>query len=249
MEGGDLASDLGLEGDTEALVRARSVGVYLGSFDPPHRGHEFIAGELSRRCEAVLLLLPAWHFHKVVRPGLNASLDQRLEMLALARGRLGARLVCGCTREVLFVRLRRLLADRLPGAQLSLAMGNETFERVRDSRRTFERCGFSWTAREEKQLAATVQDALVFGRTAAPAGCVAVPKDLRAISSTKVRGTVATLHGEHAAAAEWERRLAPMLSAGVARYVRENGLYRGARPSSTAGSSESVERRRQSASV
>ena len=100
------------------------LGVLLGSFDPPHLGHEWMARHLLERADAVLLLVPAVHYAKRVLPPHTATFGQRLEMLRLVAGRLPGTVVAGLTREVLFVRLERRLRRLLPGTDVVVRDGH-----------------------------------------------------------------------------------------------------------------------------
>ena len=182
-----------------------SLGVVLGSFDPLHLGHQWMADELRARYGAVLLLVPASHFEKQVRPPRNAALDQRLEMIRrVYRGRVG----CGVTGEVLFVRLLRLLERRFPGRDVGFGMGPDTLDKVRRSARYFARAGLPWGPAEERGLTRLLERVVVFERGACPRG--------PAIASTLVRGLVA--------AGEWDR-LATLVDPAVVDFVRRRGLY------------------------
>ena len=43
-------------------LTVRSLCGFLGSFDPLHKGHEWIIDQLLKRFDAVLVLIPAVHF-------------------------------------------------------------------------------------------------------------------------------------------------------------------------------------------
>jgi len=210
----------------DGFERLDSVGVYLGSFDPLHRGHEWVVAQLLARFGGVLLLLPGRHFHKEVRYPQNATLDQRLELLtAFAQGQ-GDRVAVGVAGEVLFVRLARALEELLPGVALSFALGDETYSRLADSASYFSRSGLAWTPREAEDLRRICGQAMVFGRTRPGGGFLEVPRAIRAISSTRVRSEVRRLRQENAGAAESWHRLAPQISLPVWRWIQCHDLYR-----------------------
>lgn len=182
-----------------------SLGVILGSFDPLHLGHQWMVDELRARFGGVLLLVPAAHFEKQVRPPQNATLDQRLEMI---RGVYHGGVGCGIAGEVLFVRLLDRLERRFPGRVVGFGMGRDTLDKVQRSARYFARTGLPWGPTEERGLARLLERVVVFERGACPRG----PE----ISSTLVRRLVA--------AGAWDR-LSTLVHPAVAGFVRRRGLY------------------------
>ena len=109
------------------------IGIYGGTFTPPHLGHMQAARQavqalgLSR-----LLLIPAYAPpHKSVLPTNSPTPEQRLEMLRIAAG--------GCPQiEVSDMELKRQgvsyswetvedVKRRYPGAELVLLMGTDMF--------------------------------------------------------------------------------------------------------------------------
>ncbi len=111
---------------TEDARRTRTLGVIVGSFDPLHRGHEWMVRQLLRRCDRVLLLVPLRHFDKHPVWPANATFTQRLAMIARLAERSGGRVLGGVTREVLFV---RLAAERwpFPRATILFGMGDDAW--------------------------------------------------------------------------------------------------------------------------
>jgi nicotinate-nucleotide adenylyltransferase len=111
---------------TDAGVRGR-VGIFGGTYDPPHLGHLIVASEVhgALGLDRLLLIPAASPPHK--RGTVHASAEQRLEMVRLAaRGddrfdvsdlelrRSGASYTVDTLRE---------LAHRHPGAELFLTLG------------------------------------------------------------------------------------------------------------------------------
>jgi cytidyltransferase-like protein len=207
-----------------SYLAPRSLAVLLGSFDPPHRGHEWLVARLLEHAEAVLLLLPARHVHKQVLPGLNAPLHERLAMLALLEGR-EPRLRSRLSDESLFLRLDAALARVLPGTAISFAMGDETFDRLRDSERYFRAAHLAWGPAEARHLERLLPRTLVFGRHGAASG-LTVPAEIAAISSTRVRRAAARLEREHAPEARWDRELGSLLAPDVLQHVHDLRPYR-----------------------
>jgi cytidyltransferase-like protein len=203
----------------------RSLCGFLGSFDPLHKGHEWIIDRLLERFDAVLLLIPALHFEKTVRFPLNATFEQRLEMLAVFSKQKGARIAVGLAHEVLFIRLADCLCQYFPSAEIAFGMGNETFEKVLASENYYACLGLQWTAEEQNKLERLKKKIVVFGRSSNNDHFIPVPEDLRQISSTRVRETVMELRKASAPEAIWQKRLEKMISPEVFKFILQKKLY------------------------
>ncbi len=198
-----------------------SVCAVVGSFDPLHRGHMWMVQRLLARFDLVALLVPARHFTKAVCPPHNATLDQRLDMIQRVYPP-ASRVLCGVAHEVLFVRLAACLERRFPGARVTFAMGNDTFELLADSASYFNRLGLPWGDRERRRLARLAEQVVVFGRSARGARYERVPDDLRAVSSTRVRR----------AAVSSKCELSALVHPLVLSFIHQHGLYREPMPNS-----------------
>jgi len=198
-----------------AVDSPRSVGIYLGSFDPPHRGHVFVVRQLLRRFDAVLVLVAGRHFEKTVRYPLNATYAQRLRMLESAFGTERGRVGIGLAREVLYLRLAALVQERYPRSSVGIGMGDDSYARLMRSKEAFERSGLAWSEREEARLRSLGRKVIVFGRHGCGPAHVTVPEELRCVSSTRVRELVKS--GDDA----WRA----LVTEPVAVMVREFGLY------------------------
>lgn len=199
-------------------ARITSLGVYLGSFDPLHRGHEWLAGQLLERCARVLLLVPSVHFHKRIRTTANATLAQRLAMIHCFSKRERGLILGGVAEEVLFVRLALCLRAVFPAASLTFGMGDDTFDRLLRSRHYFTRQGLAWTPEAAAGLEWVRVRTMVFGRSGNGPGRITVPEPPRGISSTAVRAAVA--------AGDWAA-LEAMVAPDIAWFIRREGLYAG----------------------
>lgn len=207
------------------LSQAWSICGYLGSFDPLHRGHEWIVEQLLERFDAVLVLIPAFHFEKTVRFPLNATLEQRIEMLVSLRKRWGDRIGIGLAHEVLFIRLAECLKEHLPSAEIFFGMGNETFERVLNSKVYYEQVGLPWTEEDHAKLERVREKVVVFGRSGNADHILPVPESVRWISSTLVRETVRECRKSSFSEATWHKKLAEMISPEIFTFIRQGGLY------------------------
>lgn len=199
-------------------AQVRTLGVIVGSFDPLHRGHEWMVRHLLAGCDRVLMLVPARHFDKTVLPPANASFAQRLAMIARLSRRLGGRVQGGVTREVLFVRLAAELESLFPNAEITFAMGDDTWRRMLRSPEYFARLGLEWTGTDATRLARLRRHVVVFGRSGNAPGRVPVPVTLREISSTRVRALV----GADAA----DPDLVSLVDPDTLAFIRQAGLYR-----------------------
>jgi cytidyltransferase-like protein len=215
---------------TSSMNQVRSLCGVLGSYDPLHKGHEWIAEKLLEQFDAVLLLIPAFHFEKTVRFPLNATLEQRLEMLTTFSKRKGNRgrprpLAVGLTHEVLFIRLADRLSERFPSAEISFGMGNETYEKVLASKAYYDRLGLPWTAEDQAKLERLQKRIVVFGRSQNNGRFISVPKKLHRISSTRIRETVMDLRRTCAPEAIWQERLEQMISPEILTFISQKKLY------------------------
>ncbi|MBI5537540.1 MAG: adenylyltransferase/cytidyltransferase family protein [Deltaproteobacteria bacterium] len=204
----------------------RTVGGFLGSFDPPHCGHGWIVARLLDRFEVVVVMLPSFHFEKQVRPPLNATLDQRIEMLQALRATSPDRIHLAVAHEVLYLRLAACLAATFPRAEVGLGMGDDSFRRLLDSRAYFERKAIPWAAAEDHALSRLARHVVVFGRSGALPGAVDVPASIREISSTAVRERIRALRNEGAAPCDWRSRLQGWVLPEVLEAIEQHGLYR-----------------------
>ncbi len=203
---------------TEDARRTRTLGVIFGSFDPLHRGHEWMVRQLLRRCDRVLLLVPLRHFDKHPVWPVNATFTQRLAMIARLSERSGGRVLGGVTHEALFVRLADELAALFPDAAITFAMGDDTWRRLLRSPEYFARLGLPWTAADAGRLTRLRRRVLAFGRSGDAAGRIRVPAAVRDISSTRIRA-LAVAGADDAAL---RRFVAPDILA----ICRRAGLYR-----------------------
>ena len=204
----------------------RSLRGVVGSFDPLHRGHQWMVQLLLARFEAVLLLVPARHFSKTVCPPRNATLDQRLEMIQrVYPPGPGSRVLCGVATEVLFIRLASVLAESFPAAELSFGMGNDTFGLLLDSASYYRTLGLPWGEAEQRQLRRLRRRVVVFGRSTTGATHVPVPHQLRQVSSTRVRRVAGALWRAQAPAGRWAAELRALVAPPIIRYLREHQLY------------------------
>jgi len=136
----------------------------LGSFDPPHKGHDLIVQELLKRYEVTLLLVPNTHFEKAVQFPQNMTHDQRVQVLTELYEQHKRKLGVGLAYEVLFVRLHDQLKTMFPNATVYFGMGNDVYECFLASKEYFAEVGLEWGEEEEKKLREVGKYCLVFGR-------------------------------------------------------------------------------------
>ncbi len=197
------------------------IGIYGGTFNPPHIGHLQAAKQaLTALGLSKLLLIPAYAPpHKAVLPGNSPTAQQRLEMLRIA--------AADCPQiEVSDMELRRegvsysfetveALKGQYPDAELVLLMGTDMFL-------TFD----TWMHPEEILKNASLgvfyrgdkgeQPAIAKKKTemeAKGAAVYLVRNDVIPISSTQMRRLLAF------------RCAGEFLPEGVLDYIRENHLY------------------------
>lgn len=211
--------------------------VYGGTFDPVHRGHIAIARAVADTYGQTVWLMPAADPPHRARPG--ASAEQRAHMLELAVA--GERLLAVDRRELhrhgpsytvdTLAQLRAALGATLP---LVWVMGVDALRQLdtwHDWRRIFDYAhvlaverpgapaGPAWLQQEAAAVAEELES-----RRAPPPALIQSPagrfaelpmRPLRPESATEVRRLIAT-------GGNWQALLPPA----VARFIRENGLYR-----------------------
>lgn len=181
-----------------------TIGVFGGSFDPPHCGHVLLATyAISVAPIDRLLVVPTFQ-HPFGKP--LAPFEHRVAMAErafwLLRGVEVSRIEQELGGASYTVRTLEALRAREPGAELRLLVGADVLgdvERWRD----FER------VRELAPL-------FVVGRSGYPREDDVETPDLPAISSTVVRARLRA--GEH---------VAGLVPRAVERYCLEHGIYRG----------------------
>lgn len=223
---GAADGDCGLDGRSRgSMLSAMRIGVFGGSFDPVHRGHVLLAECcLAQAGLDRVLLVPAAHQpHKPHSP--RASDADRLAMLELAiagRPEFAASAIELERGGVSYtVDTLREIAAREPDAKLFLLMGADSLEDLPRWREPAAICALAtpvavrrpgWGEPNVEALAGI-----------APAEQLVEIRRLRvempatAISSSAIQRLIAE-------GGEWESLVPP----GVAEYIVERGLYRGA---------------------
>lgn len=207
------------------MPETERIGIYGGTFNPPHLGHE----RLARACvEALeldrLLLIPASQPpHKQLPPG-SAQGAQRMEMARLMARYIPKAQVCGLELERPGPSYTRDTVDRLrqlyPKAEFWLIMGADmflSFHKWREPEKIAAQCALAAAARlPDSRLELERQAAFLARQLGARSRIVDCP--VTVLSSTQVRAHIPT--------GQWQGELEPE----VAAYIRQNGLYRSCSP-------------------
>ncbi|MBR2937593.1 MAG: nicotinate (nicotinamide) nucleotide adenylyltransferase [Oscillospiraceae bacterium] len=194
------------------------IGIYGGTFNPPHIGHirgaKYAADAL--KLEKILLIPSCVAPHKTL-PANSPTPDQRAEMLRLAAGE---------NMEVCDIELRRggasytyetveTLSAQYPDKELVLIMGTDMFLSFlswREPQRILQKASIGVLYRGDKgELEQIAAQKKVLEETGAKVYLAENP--VTAISSTQLRRMMTF------------RCADPFLPAGIGSYIRENGLY------------------------
>ena len=187
------------------------IGIFGGSFDPPHAAHVMLAayvlstGEIDR-----LIVIP--NAKHALDKRARAPFPHRLRMCELAFADLRRVEVSSIEEELggtsYTLDTLEELERRHPGVQLRLVVGEDILSEV-DRWHRFDRV-------------AAIAPPIVVGRSGAAAAIAAarglevLPVSLPAISSTEIRGRLSD-----------GRPVTGLVPRVVADYAREHGLYRG----------------------
>ena len=196
------------------------IGIYGGTFNPPHIGH---IGAAKQAVSALgldkLLLIPDRIAPHKVMPKDSASPEQRLAMLRLA--------VADCPQiQVSDIELRRegpsytyvtveQLREQYPDAKLYLLMGTDmflSFHTWRNPERILQNVTLAVFYRGERGEAAAIAERKAQMEAEGHETCL-VKNDVTAISSTQLRRLLAF------------RCADAFLPHGVGDYIRQHGLY------------------------
>jgi len=196
------------------------IGIYGGTFNPPHIGHITAAAQaVEVLCLDRLLLIPGRIAPHKQLPGNSATPEQRLDMLRIAAK--------GCPKaEVSDVELKRegisytyltveQLRQKYPDAALYLLMGTDMFLSFlswREPEKILENVTLAVLYRGDKGEAAAIE-AQKAKIEAMGAAVVLVKNDVVNISSTQMRRLLAF------------RCAGELLPEGVLDYIREHRLY------------------------
>ena len=196
------------------------IGIYGGTFNPPHLGHMLAAAQAVNllRLDRLLLIPDRIAPHKVLPEG-SASPQQRLEMLQLA--------AAGIEKaEVSDMELRREgtsytyltileLKQLYPNAELVLIMGTDmflSFDSWRETKIITDNAALGVLYRGEKGEKEAI-DAKKAEMEAKGVTVELIENEVTAISSTDLRRMLIFGCAD------------PFLPEGVGDYIRENGLY------------------------
>ncbi|MBE6986791.1 MAG: nicotinate (nicotinamide) nucleotide adenylyltransferase [Ruminococcaceae bacterium] len=196
------------------------IGIYGGTFNPPHTGHISAALQAAERlCLDRMLLIPTGITPHKQLPAGSPNAGQRLEMLKIAAK-------SHKMLEISDLELRREgksytyqtvleLKEQFPDAQLVLIMGTDmflSFENWRNPDIILENASLGVMYRGEKDEAKAIAEKKV-QMQAKGAKIELVENKILRISSTDLRRMLTF------------GCAAPFLPEGVGEYIRENGLY------------------------
>ena len=196
------------------------IGIYGGTFNPPHLGHMLAARQAVRllRLDRLLLIPDRIAPHKVLPEG-SASPEERMQMLRLA--------AAGIEKaEVSDIELRREgtsftyltileMKQLYPEAELVLIMGTDmflSFDKWRETKIITDHAALGVLYRGEKGEKAAI-DAKKAEMEANGVKVELIENEVTAISSTDLRRMLVFGCAE------------PFLPEGVGAYIREKGLY------------------------
>ena len=199
------------------------IGIYGGTFDPPHNGHIAAAkAAMERLALDKLLLIPTFIPPHKALPAGAASPQQRLDMAVLATAELGKR------AEVLDVELRRggpsyswetlcMMKEQYPEDEIFLLMGSDMFLTLQDWRESRQvmsmaRIGAFSRMQGGEEAAFARQKAFLEREYGADVTVIPNPQVVE-LSSTEVRQALAQGGG------------ADLLPAAVYGYVLREKLY------------------------
>ena len=203
------------------------IGIYGGTFNPPHIGHILAASQAieTLKLDRLLLIPDRIAPHKEL-PGNSATPEQRLEMLRIAAAEqermIPSRIELDREGPSYTVETVRQLHRDYPQAELYLLMGSDMFlcfHKWYRWREIFERCTLCVASRQTaddlKALRGYAFSQLrVYVKDRAGEHLRFLAAEPLEISSTALRAALA-------AGADTSR----YLPAGVERYIREKGLY------------------------
>ena len=196
------------------------IGIYGGTFNPPHTGHLHAAKQAAQilGLDKLLLIPDRIAPHKEIPAG-SPTPEQRLEMLRIAAAG-------EAVMEVSDIELKRdgpsysyltveALRERYPDAEIILLMGTDmflSFHTWRDPERIIKHAALGVFYRGEKGEREKIlaQKALM---EAMGAKVELVENQILSISSTQLRRLIAFQCADE------------FLPKGVGQYIRENGLY------------------------
>lgn len=196
------------------------IGIYGGTFNPPHLGHMLAAAQAVRllRLDKLLLIPDRIAPHKVLPEG-SASPEERMQMLRLA--------AAGIEKaEISDIELRREgtsftyltileLKQQYPNAELVLIMGTDmflSFDKWRETKIITDHAALGVLYRGEKGEKAAI-DAKKAEMEANGVKVELIENEVTAISSTDLRRMLVFGCAD------------PFLPEGVGAYIREKGLY------------------------
>ena len=200
------------------------IGLYGGTFDPPHPGHTRLAEAFAATADVdLLVVMPTFIPPHKTASGTAAA--HRLNMTRLAFLPLGEKgipytvsdyEICRGSESYTYLTVRHLLS--LYGGELSLCVGGDmllSLERWKNAEELMEKCTVYAMARTDGEKTALEEHAALL-KDKYGARIHIMPYDAYEMSSTELRQALKS----------GETGKYP-LDDGVLAYIRRNGLYRG----------------------
>ena len=196
------------------------IGIYGGTFNPPHIGHMHSAQQVLSllKLDKLLLIPDRIAPHKALPEG-SASAQQRLEMLKIAAAQIPFAQICDIElrregKSYTYLTVEEL-KKQYPDAELVLIMGSDMFLSFRswkNPQMIWENATLAVLCRGDKDEKTAIEQQKC-ALEALGARVEVVPNEITAISSTDLRRMLVF------------KCAAPYLPAGVGQYICENGLY------------------------
>ena len=205
---------------SEALASARRIGMFGGSFDPPHRAHVALAQAAVAQLQLdALHIVPtgqAWYKERALSPAEHRLAMAELAFGGLARVQVDARELQRAGPSFTIDTLEALQAEN-PGAQLYLIIGKDQFSALKSWHRWQELLQIAIICIADRAHPARAE-AVFDPQIRLPHPVVPLQFPLMPVSATDIRRQIAS-------GAATPQGLARLVPEPVARYIERHRLY------------------------